>query len=250
MLTSIDMDAGPTEARPRQPLPEDFGLTSARIHMLRQPVSLGKLWENRWFWIANAIVVLVGGVVTWESTQSIAATGLVAFFGFFFCVFAMAILLSAGIAAFSPIWRHFQPDHRKYVEYSRSLADYQVRFFRWLRVQEFWWQTLDGRRFEFELAMVLRRMGYDVRCTGGAGDGGVDLVLSRAGREVIVQCKAHKNPIGPGPIRDLYGTMTHRNANEAWLVTASGFSRTAKEFAQGKGIRLVRVRELLLADRV
>lgn len=92
------------------------------------------------------------------------------------------------------------------------------------------------------------QMGYDVRHTGGAGDGGVDLVLSRAGHDVIVQCKAHKNPIGPGAVRDLYGTMLHRNAGEAWLVTANGFSQAARHFAQGKEIRLLRVGELLKAD--
>jgi restriction system protein len=116
-------------------------------------------------------------------------------------------------------------------------------------LQEFWWQTLDGRRFEVELALVLKRLGYNVRWTGRAGDGGVDLELSRGGHEVIVQCKAHKNPIGPGPVRDLYGTMIHRKANEAWLVTANGFSQAARDFAHGKGIRLLRVRELLKADR-
>jgi hypothetical protein len=249
MLPPINIETMSTEGRPNQPTPEDFGMTSARFRVLREPVPLDRFWENRWFWIGNAIIAFVGGVAAWESTQSIAATGLIVFFAFFPYLFVVAILITAAVAAFSAIWRRFQPDHKRYVEYARSLADYQVRFFRWLRVQEFWWQTLDGRRFEIELAAVLRNLGYDVNWTGRAGDGGVDLVLSRAGREVIVQCKAHKNRIGPGPVRDLYGTMIHRNAREAWLVTANGFSQAARDFAHGKGIRLLRVSELLKADR-
>jgi hypothetical protein len=249
MLTPIDIDAASTEARPTQPLPQDFGLTSARIRVFREPESLVELWENRWFWAGHAVVTLVGGVAAYEGAQSVAETALIVFFGFFAYLLVVAILVTAGIAAFTEIWRRFQPDHRQYVEYTRSLTDHQVRFFRWLRMQELWWQTLDGRRFELELAAVLRRLGYHVIWTGRAGDGGVDLVPSRAGRDVIVQCKAHKNPIGPGPIRDLYGTMIHRNAKEAWLVTATGFSQAAQDFANGKRIRLLRVSELLKAER-
>jgi hypothetical protein len=194
-------------------------------------------------------VILTGVAVAYEGTQSIAETSLFVFFGFLIYFIAASILITGTIAAFISIWRRFQADYREYVRYTHELADYKVRFTQWLHLQEFWWQTLDGRRFEVELAMVLERLGYDVRCTGGAGDGGVDLVLSQAGREVIVQCKAHKNPIGPGAVRDLYGAMIHRNASEAWLVTTTGFSRAARDFADGKRIRLLRVRELSKVDQ-
>jgi hypothetical protein len=246
----IDLEiAESSRGKPEQPKPEDFGLAPERIRVLREPISTNKVWGNRWLWIGHAAVVLVSGVVTYEGTQSIVDTGLILFFGFFFYLFAMGILIAGGIAAFSSIWRRFQSDYREYAQYTREMAAYQVRFVRWVRMQDLWWQTLNGRRFEIELAMFLERLGYDVQCTGRAGDGGIDLVLSQDGRQTIVQCKAHKNPIGPGPVRDLYGTMIHGNVKEAWLVTTTGFSRAAQEFAKGKRIRLLRVRELLKADR-
>lgn len=40
-----------------------------------------------------------------------------------------------------------------------------------------WWERLDGRQFEIEPAALLREHGYGVSCVGGAGDGGVDLML-------------------------------------------------------------------------
>lgn len=246
---STDTAVAPGKVRPREPLPEDFGLTSERIRTLREPVSLDDVWGNRWFWIANAAVAAIGGAVVYESTQSIVQSALIVLFGFWAYLLVVAILLVASFALFSAIWRRFQPDRKQYVDYARSLADYQARFYLWLRLQEFWWQTLDGRRFELELLMVLKRLGYDVRWTGASGDGGVDIVLLRSGHEIIVQCKAYKKPVGPGPVRDLYGTMIHRNTGEAWLVAASGFSRAAREFASGKKIRLVGVTELLQADK-
>lgn len=249
MRSQIIAAKDPPEGRPEQPRPEDYNLTPVRLHTLREPVSLSKLWWNRWFWIANTAVALIGATKVYEGTRSVVETALIVFFASFAYLFIVAILATAGAAAFSAIWRRFQPDYMRYVEYSRAQAEYQLRFFQWLRVQEFWWQTLDGRRFEVELARELTRLGYDVTLTGRAGDGGVDLVLSRAGREVIVQCKAHKNPIGPGPVRDLYGTMIHQSVEEAWLVTTTGFSQAARDFANGKRIRLLRVGELLKADR-
>jgi hypothetical protein len=250
MSHEIDLEiTASTRGKPEPPKVEDFGLTPERVRILREPVSASNVWKNRSLLVGHASVILVGVAVTYEGTQSIVATALLVFFGFFFYLFVAAILVTGVIAAFSSIWRRFQPDYREYRRYTRELARYQLRFFRWLRMQEFWWQTLDGRRFEIEVAITLEKLGYDVRRTGRPGDGGVDLVLSRDGRETVVQCKAHKNRIGPGPVRDLYGTMIHRKADEAWLVTATGYSRAAQDFANGKRIRLLRVRELLRADQ-
>jgi hypothetical protein len=172
MLTPIVTE---TEVRPRQPLPDAFGLTSARVSVLREPVSMDKVWDNRWIWTGHAAVTLIIGAAAYEGTKSFVETAFIMFFGFFAYVLVVAILVTVGVATFSAIWRRLQPDHRQYIGYKRALADYHVRFFRWLRMQEVWWQTLDGRRFELELAMVLKKLGYDVRWTGRAGDGGVDL---------------------------------------------------------------------------
>lgn len=239
----------PLTDRPKEPSPEQFGLASGRILILRERVSSEKIWGDRRFWIGHVALTIALGVAVYQGVQSVTETALIMLFGFFPYSMAVGVLLMTSIGAFNAIWRRFQPDYGHYVRYMCASANYRLSLFHWLRLQDFWWQTLDGRRFEIELATVLARLGYGVTRTGGAGDGGVDLVLSRAGREVLVQCKAHKNLIGPGPVRDLYGTMTHRHADEAWLVTASGFSRAAKEFAQGKGIRLLRIRELLQADQ-
>ena len=109
-----------------------------------------------------------------------------------------------------------------------------------------WWRSLPGYGFERELQTLLRAAGYAVRRTGRSGDGGVDLMLQRDGRRVIVQCKAHRARVGPGAVRDLYGTFLHESGtDEAWLVATHGFSKAAREFAAGKSIRLLTVEQLL-----
>jgi hypothetical protein len=72
-----------------------------------------------------------------------------------------------------------------------------------LRRRESWWRGLTGANFETELANLFRNRGFAVRRTGGAGDQGVDLVLDKGARKILVQCKAHKRPIGPAIVREL-----------------------------------------------
>jgi hypothetical protein len=112
-----------------------------------------------------------------------------------------------------------------------------------------WWRKLSGRAFERELARVLKSNGSSVELTPASNDGGVDLVLKRNHDIILIQCKAHKNPVGPSPVRDLYGALMHRQgAKEAWLVTTSSFTRGAISFARGKPIRLKTIEALLKED--
>jgi len=108
-----------------------------------------------------------------------------------------------------------------------------------------WWKGLDARRWEGELVLLLRKRGYSADWTGGPGDEGVDFTLKKGDRTIIVQVKAHAKYISPGAIRDLYGSLLHHRADEAWLVAMSGFNRGAKSFASGKPIRLLTIRDII-----
>jgi hypothetical protein len=115
-----------------------------------------------------------------------------------------------------------------------------------MRKEEESWRGMDGRSFELEVAKLLMNKGYIVKHTGSNwGDRGVDLLLKIDEKTIIVQCKAFKNYLSAGVVRELYGTLIDQKADEAWLVTTSGFYRGAKEFAHGKPIRLLTMRNLM-----
>ena len=106
------------------------------------------------------------------------------------------------------------------------------------------WMSLSGHDFERELATVYRGLGYRVKETPGSGDGGVDLVLKRNGKTIVVQCKAHKDPVGPAIARELYGSMVHSKADRAVLACTGGFTKGVYVFVKGKPIDLVSGSEL------
>jgi hypothetical protein len=109
-----------------------------------------------------------------------------------------------------------------------------------------WWHGIDGRRFEIEVTKILMSKKYNVKHTGSSfGDKGIDLLLKLDDKTIIIQCKAYKNYISAGIVRELYGTLIHEKADEAWLVVTSGFYSGAKDFACNKPIRLLTIRNLM-----
>lgn len=107
-------------------------------------------------------------------------------------------------------------------------------------------RNMSWQEFEVLVGEVYRRQGYSVRETGGGGaDGGIDLMLSKGGRQSVVQCKRWKTTsISVSLVRELYGVMTGVKANSCIFVTSGSYTTEAKLFAQGKPITLVDGEEL------
>jgi restriction system protein len=108
--------------------------------------------------------------------------------------------------------------------------------------------ALDGmswREFEMLVGEGFRLQGYQVLETGGGGaDGGVDLVLTRPGKngseKFLVQCKQWRAfKVGVDVVRELYGVMAARGAAGGFVVTSGRFTDEAVSFASGRNVKLV-----------
>ena len=102
-------------------------------------------------------------------------------------------------------------------------------------------RSLSWQDFELFVGQYYRRCGYMVEERGGASpDGGIDIVLRKNGRRILVQCKHWKaSKVGIREARELLGTMQHEGAGEGILVTSGHFSQDACDFAEKNGIQLV-----------
>jgi restriction system protein len=104
--------------------------------------------------------------------------------------------------------------------------------------------ALDGmswQQFECLVGEAFRLQGYQVVETGGGGaDGGVDLVLTRAGEKHLVQCKQWRAfKVGVDVVRELYGVMAAKGAAGGFVVTSGRFTDEAVAFAQGRNVQLL-----------
>lgn len=100
---------------------------------------------------------------------------------------------------------------------------------------------MSWQEFEMLVGEAYRRQGFSVRETGGGGaDGGVDLVLTKNGQTVLVQCKQWKTfKVGVKTVRELYGVMAAQKAQGGVVVSSGVFTQEAKDFAAGKNIALI-----------
>ena len=117
--------------------------------------------------------------------------------------------------------------------------------------------ALDGmswREFEMLVGEGFRLQGYQVIETGGGGpDGGIDLVLTRPGKnggeKFLVQCKQWRAfKVGVDVVCELYGVMAAKGATGGFVVTSGRFSEDAISFSSGRNVTLVdgpKLRELL-----
>jgi hypothetical protein len=94
----------------------------------------------------------------------------------------------------------------------------------------------EPERFEELIAELFYQNGFNTERVGKTGDGGVDIYAIRPDIVVptvhLIQCKRYSDKVGVSYIRELYGVKTSLKANQAVLVTTSGFTRGAKEFAE------------------
>ena len=118
-----------------------------------------------------------------------------------------------------------------------SYADTHLNSEFW--VEREWWWTLDGWQFEQEVARVFRLHGYKAKVTKGSGDGGVDIILKKDGEILIVQCKHYQSPLGPEPVRALWGCKDDFNADKVVMVASSGLTQSSVEFVNNKQNYLV-----------
>ncbi len=114
------------------------------------------------------------------------------------------------------------------------------------------WLGLDGFAFEREVSDLYRKLGYKVETTRAVADGGVDIKLwNKNGEYIIVQCKNHKNKVGPSVVRDLYGTMLKEKADKAILLCSGGFNKGVFDFVDDLPIELMDIYQLIyLAETI
>jgi hypothetical protein len=110
------------------------------------------------------------------------------------------------------------------------------------------WDRLARRRSARDEAWIgerFRSLGYEVHLTAVQVDHGADLVLSRPGETVTVQCKHRPyGSVGEPVLRDLFGAMHLFGADRAILVTTGELSAAAHTWLAGKAIEVLDARGL------
>ncbi len=98
---------------------------------------------------------------------------------------------------------------------------------------------LSGREFEQYLKSLFENMGFEVTLTKLSGDYGVDLIISKKGKQSIVQAKCYNHTVGVKAVQEIVAGREHYKIYDAMVITNNYFSREAENLALETGVTLV-----------
>lgn len=97
--------------------------------------------------------------------------------------------------------------------------------------------------FEQLIREAYRRQGYNVIESGNRGP---DLLMTRDGRKILVQCKQWTEyNVRLQQLRQALGVMEAVKAHECIYITSGKFTKDAKQFAEGKPLQLIEAKQLV-----
>lgn len=101
----------------------------------------------------------------------------------------------------------------------------------------------------------LERCGWEVAATAVTGDQGADLIATRCGTRVIIQCKFYTKSVGNKAVQEAAAARIFHGGDHAVVVSNSSFTSSARALAQANDVRLLHHDQLedleaLLGDNV
>lgn len=104
------------------------------------------------------------------------------------------------------------------------------------------WQQMEYAAKEF-----YRSRGYKVSVKGGnSADGGIDLIVTKGKRTVLVQVKHYKSKVGVKVVREMLGVLIDSKLFDAvHIVSSTDFTKPAKDLASRHNVSLIGKRQLL-----
>ena len=101
-------------------------------------------------------------------------------------------------------------------------------------------RQLDWRQFVHLVAEAYRAHGYEATVTGDRSDHGIDLVLRKADRTFLVQCKQWRSyTVDRETVRALYGRVMAQQASGGVLLVTGSVLPDAQAFADWAGLQVV-----------
>ncbi|WP_018250378.1 restriction endonuclease [Orenia marismortui] len=101
-------------------------------------------------------------------------------------------------------------------------------------------QNLDGYEFEDFIADLFDNKGYYAFSTKSSSDFGVDVLASKPGERIAIQCKRYKynNSTGIKAIQEVVSGKPYYKADKTIVITTSYFTKSAKELAEIHSVEL------------
>ena len=92
-------------------------------------------------------------------------------------------------------------------------------------------EKLNGYEYEHYVASLLSIDGWEAKVTSGSGDQGVDIIVSKNGTKIAVQCKKYSSPVGNKSVQEVNAGRGIFECDYGFVITNNLYTRSAKEAA-------------------
>ncbi len=224
--------------KPIKPSPSDFSLNEMEISNIQDPSK-----------IAEKIGFIAGGIAFISCLLYFDNVSTGIFPGLLLSMLAMGLTVKYSSSRIEKHLLSTNYKYRKYREYIHAKFRYDEEIAAYehevIRNAEKFWRSLSGLQFEDEIANLYRKQGYDAQKTRITGDGGVDIILNKDNKRIIVQCKAHNKKISIGVARELVASMQDFNADEGIIACLEGATKPVLDYIKNKNIVVISLSEIM-----
>jgi hypothetical protein len=105
-------------------------------------------------------------------------------------------------------------------------------------------ESMTPSQYEAYCAEELKRHGWDASVTKGSRDQGVDVVATKAGVRVVLQCKLYSQPVGNKAVQEVVAARNYERARFGIVVSNNSYTAPAQALASANGVYLLHHREL------
>lgn len=100
--------------------------------------------------------------------------------------------------------------------------------------------SLTPIQFEKYCGILLNDNGWRVEYTAITGDYGADIIATKNGVKMVVQCKHYTGNVGVSAVQEAFSAMSYYHAKKACVVASrGGFTKSAKSLAMRTGVKVI-----------
>lgn len=103
--------------------------------------------------------------------------------------------------------------------------------------------------FEKQCANVLKEYGWDANTTPKSSDQGVDVIATKNGKTVAIQCKLYSKPVGNKAVQEVNTGKSYYKADYAVVVSNNTYTSSARQLAKNCGVLLLFYDDLKNLDK-
>lgn len=100
-------------------------------------------------------------------------------------------------------------------------------------------------QFEKWCESALRWSGWTAAATKASGDQGADVIATKDGVKVVLQCKLFSRPVGNAAVQEIFAAKAHYRASGAAVVSNQVYTPAAQQLARSCGVKLLHADDLM-----